>query len=195
MHTTTGSGVNSIGDISVMRYGAVMPGRKFIVGRVTLSDRAAAGVYEDASGPEIERALREFFDEEMEFRARVLPDDQGQIEAALREMVSEGISLVVTTGGTGPSARDVTPEATRAVIEKELPGFGEIMRMKSFEKVPTAILTRAVAGVAGRSLIVNLPGRPTAIAECLTLIAPAIAECLDHVAGWRPKLAVAKSSR
>ncbi|MFM8718636.1 MAG: molybdopterin-binding protein, partial [Chthoniobacterales bacterium] len=95
----------------------------------------------------------------------------------------------------GPSARDFTPEATRAVIEKELPGFGEIMRMKSFKKVPTAILTRAVAGVAGRSLIVNLPGRPTAIAECLTLIAPAIAECLDHVAGWRPKLAVAKSSR
>ncbi|MFM8656967.1 MAG: molybdopterin-binding protein, partial [Chthoniobacterales bacterium] len=90
---------------------------------------------------------------------------------------------------------DVTPEATRAVIEKELPGFGEIMRRKSFEKVPTAILTRAVAGVAARSLIVNLPGRPTAIAECLTLIAPAIAECLDHVAGWRPKLAAAKSSR
>ncbi|MFM8231718.1 MAG: molybdopterin adenylyltransferase [Chthoniobacterales bacterium] len=172
-----------------------MTDRKFIVGRVTLSDRAAAGVYEDASGPEIERVLREFFDEEMEFRVRVLPDDRGQIEAALREMVSEGVPLIVTTGGTGPSARDVTPEATRAVIEKELPGFGEIMRRKSFEKVPTAILTRAVAGVAGRSLIVNLPGRPTAIAECLTLIAPAIAECLDHVAGWRPRLAVVKSSR
>jgi molybdopterin adenylyltransferase len=172
-----------------------MPDRKFVVGRITLSDRAAAGVYKDASGPEIERVLREFFDEEMEFRVRVLPDDQGQIEAAMREMVTEEIPLIVTTGGTGPSARDVTPEATRAVIEKELPGFGEIMRLRSFEKVPTAILTRAVAGVAGHSLIVNLPGRPTAIAECLALIAPAIAECLDHVAGRRPKLAAAKSPR
>jgi len=172
-----------------------MSERKFVVGRITLSDRAAAGVYEDASGPEIERVLREFFAEEMEFRARVLPDQLDQIEQALREMVGAAIPLIVTTGGTGPSARDVTPEATRAVIEKELPGLGEIMRLKSFGKVPTAILTRAVAGVAGRSLIVNLPGRPAAIAECLTLIAPAIAECLDHVAGWRPKLAAAKSSR
>jgi len=178
-----------------MRYGAVMPDRKFVVGRITLSDRVAAGVYEDESGPEIERVLREFFDEEMEFRARVLPDEQGRVEAALREMVNEEIPLIITTGGTGPSARDVTPEATRAVIGKELPGFGEIMRLRSFDKVPTAILTRAVAGVAGRSLIVNLPGRPTAISECLTLIAPAIAECLDHVAGWRPNLAAAKNSR
>jgi molybdopterin adenylyltransferase len=106
--------------------------------------------------------------------------------------VAEGVPLIITTGGTGPSVRDVTPEATRAVIEKELPGFGEVMRLKSFEKVPTAILTRAVAGIAGRSLIINLPGRPSAVAECLDLIAPAIAECLDHVAGWRPRLAAAK---
>ncbi len=166
-----------------------MNGRKFVVGRVTLSDRAAAGVYADASGPEIERVLRGFFDEEMEFHARVLPDDRTAIEETLRAMVADELPLIVTTGGTGPSVRDVTPEATRAVIEKELPGFGEIMRTKSFEKVPTAILTRAVAGVAGRSLLVNLPGRPTAIAECLVLIAPAVAECLDHVAGWRPRLA------
>ena len=167
----------------------VMADRNFVVGRITLSDRAAGGVYEDASGPEIERVLRGVFDEAMDFRTRVLPDEQGQVEAALREMVAAAIPLIVTTGGTGPSARDVTPEATCAVIEKELPGFGEIMRLKSFGKVPTSILTRAVAGVAGRSLIVNLPGRPTAIAECLELIAPAIAECLDHVAGWRPRLA------
>lgn len=159
-----------------------------LVGRVTLSDRAAAGVYEDVSGPEIEKVLRGAFDEILEFRTCVLPDDQAAIEAALREMVAAEIPLIVTTGGTGPSARDVTPEATRAVLEKELPGFGEVMRMRSFEKVPTAILTRATAGVAGRSLIVNLPGRPTAVAECLTLIAPAIAECLDHVAGRRPRL-------
>lgn len=172
-----------------------MSGRKFLVGRVTLSDRAASGIYEDASGPEIERVLRDFFDEEMEFHARVLPDDRTAIEETLRAMIDDGLPLIVTTGGTGPSARDVTPEATRAVLEKELPGFGEIMRMKSFERVPTAILTRAVAGVAGRSLIVNLPGRPAAIGECLALIAPAIAECLDHVAGWRPGLAADRLSR
>jgi len=167
---------------------------KFMVGRITLSDRAAAGVYEDASGPEIERVLRGFFDEEMEFHARVLPDDRTAIEETLRAMVDDGLPLVVTTGGTGPAERDVTPEATRAVVEKELPGFGEIMRMKSFEKVPTAVLTRAVAGIAGRSLIVNLPGRPSAIAECLQLIAPAIAECLDHVAGWRPRLTAVRQA-
>jgi molybdopterin adenylyltransferase len=171
---------------------AEMDGRSFRVGRITLSDRAAAGAYEDASGPEIERVLRGFFDEELEFYARLLADDSAAIEATLREMVAGEIPLILTTGGTGPSKRDVTPEATHAVIEKELPGFGEIMRLKSFEKVPTAILTRAVAGVAGRSLIVNLPGRPSAIAECLALIAPAIAECLDHVAGWRPRLAGVK---
>ena len=165
---------------------------KFVIGRITLSDRAASGVYEDASGPEIERVLRGFFDEDMEFHARVLPDDRTAIEETLRAMIEDGLPLIVTTGGTGPSARDVTPEATRAVIEKELPGFGEIMRMRSFEKVPTAILTRAVAGIAGNSLIVNLPGRPSAIGECLALIAPAIAECLDHVAGWRPRLAVVR---
>lgn len=167
---------------------------KFVVGRVTLSDRAAAGVYEDASGPEIERVLRGFFDEEMEFHARVLPDDRTAIEETLRAMVDDGLPLIVTTGGTGPSARDVTPEATRAVIEKELPGFGEIMRMNSFEKVPTAILTRAVAGITGCSLIVNLPGRPSAVGECLDLIAPAIAECLDHVAGWRPRLTAGRQA-
>ena len=172
-----------------------MDGRTLVVGRVTLSDRAAAGVYEDASGPEIERVLRGFFDEAMEFHVRVLPDDQTAIEETLRAMVEEELPLIVTTGGTGPSERDVTPEATRAVIGKELPGFGEVMRMRSYEKVPTAILTRAVAGVAGRSLIVNLPGRPTAIAECLGLIAPAIAECLDHVAGWRPRLSAATRAR
>lgn len=172
-----------------------MSGRKFLVGRVTLSDRAASGIYEDASGPEIERVLRDFFDEEMEFHARVLPDDRTAIEETLRAMIDDGLPLIVTTGGTGPSARDVTPEATRAVLEKELPGFGEIMRMKSFERVPTAILTRAVAGVAGRSLIVNLPGRPAAIGECLALIAPAIAECLDHVAGWRPVLTADRLAR
>jgi molybdopterin adenylyltransferase len=171
-----------------------MTDRKFPVGRVTLSDRAAAGIYADESGPEIERVLRGFFEEEMEFHARVLPDDRTAIEETLRLMVSDGLPLIVTTGGTGPAERDVTPEATRAVIEKELPGFGEVMRMKSFEKVPTAVLSRAVAGVAGRSLIVNLPGRPAAIGDCLALLAPAIAECLDHVAGWRPRLVAGRQA-
>jgi molybdopterin adenylyltransferase len=169
--------------------------KKFLVGRITLSDRAAAGIYEDLSGPEIERVLRGFFDEAMEFRVRVLPDDKTAIEETLRLMVVDGLPLIVTTGGTGPSERDVTPEATRSVIEKELPGFGEIMRVRSFEKVPTAILSRAVAGIASRSLVVNLPGRPAAIGECLALIAPAIAECLDHVTGWRPQLSAATRIR
>ncbi|MFZ9933590.1 MAG: molybdopterin adenylyltransferase [Chthoniobacterales bacterium] len=168
---------------------------KFRIGRITLSDRAVSGVYADASGPEIERVMGKFFDEALEFSVRVLPDDLAAIEEALREMVAREIPLIVTTGGTGPSARDVTPEATRAVISKELPGFGEVMRLKCFESVPTAILTRAVAGVAGRSLIVNLPGRPSAIDECLGLVAPALAECLDHVAGWRPRLAAGMLSR
>ena len=158
------------------------------IGRITLSDRASNGVYEDRSGPEIERVLREQFDEEIEFECVLLPDEEKQIETALKHLCTSGCSLVVTTGGTGPSARDVTPEATRAVLEKELPGFGEVMRRVSFEKVPTAILSRATAGVRGKTLIVNLPGNPRAIGECLPPLLPAIAECLDHIAGFRPKL-------
>ncbi len=157
------------------------------IGRLTLSDRASEGIYEDRSGPEIERVLREQFAENIEFECALLPDEQPQIEAALRQLCA-GCALVVTTGGTGPSTRDVTPEATHAVIGKELPGFGEAMRAISFAKVPTAILSRATAGICGKSLIINLPGNPKAIAECLPPLMPAIAECLDHVAGFRPKL-------
>lgn len=160
------------------------------VGRVTLSDRASAGVYADASGPEIERVIAACFAEPVEFVRVLLPDDRAQIEAELKRLADdEHCPLIVTTGGTGPSPRDVTPEATLAVLEKELPGFGELMRMQSYAKVRTAILSRAVAGVRGRSLIVNLPGKPSAIGECLPLLAPAIAECLDHIAGFRPRLA------
>lgn len=158
------------------------------IGRVTLSDRASGGIYEDRSGPEIERVLREQFAEEIEFERALLPDEQPQIEGALKNLCASGCALVVTTGGTGPAARDVTPEATRAVIEKELPGFGETMRAISFAKVPTAILSRATAGIRGKTLIVNLPGNPKAIAECLPPLLPAIAEAIDHVAGFRPKL-------
>jgi len=154
------------------------------VGRVTLSDRASAGVYADLSGPEIERVFRAAWDGPCEFETRLLPDDRAGIAAALRELCdSAGCVLVITTGGTGPAPRDVTPEATREVLEKELHGFGEAMRMGSFAKVPTAILSRATAGVRGRSLILNLPGNPRAIGECLPLIFPAIREALRHLRG------------
>ena len=158
------------------------------IGRVTLSDRASSGIYEDRSGPEIERILREQFAEPVEMESVLLPDEQPQIEAALKRLCAGGCALVVTTGGTGPSARDVTPEATRAVLEKEMPGFGEAMRALSFARVPTAILSRATAGVCGETLIVNLPGNPKAIAECLPPLLPAIAEAIDHIAGFRPQL-------
>jgi molybdopterin adenylyltransferase len=152
------------------------------IGRITLSDRASAGVYEDLSGPEIERVVREGLDPDALFVVRLLPDERPLIEAELRELCdNEGCDLVITTGGTGPTPRDVTPEATRAVIEKELPGFGETMRAVSFSKVPTTILSRALAGIRGRSLILNLPGNPRAIAECLPPLGPAIRECVRHL--------------
>jgi molybdopterin adenylyltransferase len=152
------------------------------VGRVTLSDRASAGVYEDLSGPEIERVFCGCWDGECSFVARLLPDDRASIAATLRELCDvEDCPLVITTGGTGPAPRDVTPEATREVIEKELPGFGEAMRMQSFVSVPTAILSRATAGVRGRSLILNLPGNPRSIEQCLPSLIPAIREALHHL--------------
>lgn len=153
------------------------------IGRVTLSDRAHAGVYADLSGPEIERVLRECLDPGAEFVVRVLPDEQRQIEMALIALSdSLRCELIVTTGGTGPSPRDVTPEATRAVLDRELPGFGETMRAVSFARVPTAILSRATAGTRGKTLVINLPGNPRAIAECLPPLVPAIRECLKHLA-------------
>ena len=152
------------------------------VGRVTLSDRATAGVYADLSGPEIERVFREAWAGPCEFVTRLLPDDRDRIADALRGLCDEDCcALVITTGGTGPMPRDVTPEATREVLEKELPGFGEAMRMHSFSTVPTAILSRATAGIRGRTLIVNLPGNPRAIGECLRPLVPAIREGLRHL--------------
>jgi molybdopterin adenylyltransferase len=158
------------------------------VGRVTLSDRASAGVYEDRSGPRIEAIITSHFLGEIEFIRRLIPDDRPRIESVLRELCDARCALIVTTGGTGPSARDVTPEATRAVLEKELPGFGELMRIRSYEVAPTAILSRATAGIRAQSLIINLPGSPKAVAECLPLLLPAIVECIDHIAGFRPEL-------
>jgi molybdopterin adenylyltransferase len=154
------------------------------VARVTLSDRASTGVYADLSGPEIERVLRSGLDEEPHFLARLIPDERPLIAETLRTLCdSDHCDLVVTTGGTGPAPRDVTPEATRDVIERELPGFGEAMRALSFARVPTAILSRATAGTRGRTLIVNLPGNPKAIGECLPPLLPAIRECLKHLQG------------
>jgi molybdopterin adenylyltransferase len=153
-----------------------------------MSDRASAGIYLDRSGPEIEAIISAKFADEIEFVRRLIPDERAQIEQTLRDLCDAGCALVVTTGGTGPSARDVTPEATKAVIEKELPGFGEIMRTRSHPTVPTAILSRATAGVRGKSLIVNLPGKPSAVSECLPLLLPAIVECIDHIADFRPRL-------
>ena len=154
------------------------------IGRITISDRASAGVYGDRSGPEIERILREVFGADATFMVAIVPDEPDQIADKLRELADcEACDLIVTTGGTGISPRDVTPEATRAVLEKELPGFGEIMRLRSFEKVRTAILSRATAGTRGTTLIVNLPGKPSAVAECLEILAPAIREGVAHLRG------------
>jgi molybdopterin adenylyltransferase len=166
------------------------------IGRLTISDRASAGIYADKSGPEIETVLSEFFGDGLKFISRVGPDEVKMIAAALKEFAdTEKCDLIVTTGGTGISPRDVTPEATKLVLEKELPGFGEAMRMQSLAKVKTAILSRATAGTRGKSLIVNLPGKPTAVRECLEILAPAIREGVAHLRGLDPHAKDAKDAK
>jgi molybdopterin adenylyltransferase len=153
---------------------------------VTVSDRASAGLYEDKGGPGIEAALAAILSTPWLPVRRLVPDERSLIEAALRELVDvAACSLILTTGGTGPAPRDVTPEATRAVCERELPGFGELMRAASLAEVPTAILSRQLAGTRGRALIVNLPGKPSAIRTCLDAVFPAIPYCLDLIGGDR----------
>ncbi len=157
------------------------------IGRITVSDRASAGVYTDQSGPEIEKVLREFLGQDAVFVSLIVPDEVPLISAALKKFADEAkCDMVITTGGTGIAARDVTPEATRPVLEKELPGFGEAMRMQSLARVKTAILSRALAGTRGTTLIVNLPGKPAAVRECLEILAPAIREGLAHLRGENP---------
>jgi molybdopterin adenylyltransferase len=159
-------------------------GGKPRIGIVTVSDRASRGEYEDLGGPAIRKELERILATPWEACTRLVPDERAQIEAVLRELCdAEACCLVVTTGGTGPALRDVTPEATEGVCEKILDGFGEQMRAVSLRHVPTAILSRQMAGVRGRSLIVNLPGKPAAIRECLDAVFPAIPYCIDLIGG------------
>jgi molybdopterin adenylyltransferase len=154
------------------------------IGIVTVSDRASKGVYEDKGGPAIAECLKEMLSCAWEPVARVIPDERAVIEATLKELCdAEGCCLVVTTGGTGPARRDVTPEATEAVCDKMMPGFGELMRQVSLRSVPTAILSRQTAGIRGKSLIINLPGKPAAIRECLLAVFPAVPYCIDLLEG------------
>ena len=154
------------------------------IGIITTSDRASQGVYEDLSGKEIERLMDLWLSSEWEPVYSLIPDEQHLLEKELMRMADdEFCCLIVTTGGTGPAKRDITPEATINVCEKILPGFGEQMRQVSLKYVPTAILSRQTAGIRGNSLIVNLPGKPKSIKECLEAVFPAIPYCIDLIDG------------
>ena len=154
------------------------------IGIVTVSDRASQGVYQDLGGPAILEYLKEVLTSPFEPVSRLIADEQPMIEATLKELAdAEGCCLVVTTGGTGPARRDVTPEATEAVADKLMPGFGEQMRAVSLKVVPTAILSRQTAAIRGRCLIINLPGKPKSIRECLDAVMPAVPYCIDLIEG------------
>ncbi|MGM0518457.1 MAG: molybdopterin adenylyltransferase [Campylobacterota bacterium] len=154
------------------------------IGIITASDRASKGEYEDISGKAIEKTMSEYLTSPWQSVYRCIEDDQKTIEDTLKELVDEqNCCLVVTTGGTGPAARDVTPEATEAVCDRMMPGFGELMRAESLKFVPTAILSRQTAGLRKNSLIVNLPGKPKSIRECLDAVFPAIPYCIDLMEG------------
>jgi molybdopterin adenylyltransferase len=156
------------------------------IGIVTVSDRASQGRYQDRGGPAIEQELARILVSPWRAEYRLIPDEIPEIEATLIELCDRvGCPLVVTTGGTGPAPRDVTPEATQAVCSRMMPGFGEQMRAVSLGSVPTAILSRQTAGIRGRSLIINLPGKPAAIAECLGAVFAAVPYCIDLIGGPR----------
>jgi molybdopterin adenylyltransferase len=152
------------------------------IGVITASDRASAGIYEDISGMAIQETMRDYLISDHEIVYRCIPDEQDIIEQTMIELCNE-CCLVVTTGGTGPAKRDVTPEATENVCEKMMPGFGELMRSVSLKYVPTAILSRQTAGIRGKSLIINLPGKPKSIRECLDAVFPAVPYCIDLIGG------------
>ena len=154
------------------------------IGILTVSDRASRGQYDDISGPAIEDTLNDYLSSDWQPVYRVIEDEQELIEETLQTLVDEqGCCLVVTTGGTGPAKRDVTPEATEAVCDRMMPGFGELMRQESLKYVPTAILSRQTAGLRGSSLIINLPGKPKAIRQCLDAVFPAVPYCIDLMNG------------
>ena len=166
------------------------------IGVVTVSDRASKGIYEDKGGPGVEAALKDLLATPWRPVRRLVADERPVIEAALIELAdAERCSLILTTGGTGPAPRDVTPEATEAVCHRLLPGFGELMRTKSLLEVPTAILSRQLAGARGSSLIINLPGKPAAIRTCLDAVFAAVPYCIDLIGGdyleTNPKFCVA----
>jgi len=154
------------------------------IGFVTVSDRASRGEYEDLGGPAMAAWFEHVLSSEWQAVKRVIPDEQTGIETTLKELADDkGCCLIVTTGGTGPAVRDVTPEATEAVCQKMMPGFGELMRQESLKFVPTAILSRQTAGIRGQSLIINLPGKPSAIDDCLNAVFPAVPYCIDLIEG------------
>ncbi len=154
------------------------------IGVINVSDRASQGIYEDIPGKAVVDLLHEYLISEFDVVYRVIPDEEDQLAQAMMQMAdADGVCLIITTGGTGPALRDVTPEATEAICQKMLPGFGELMRQVSLQYVPTAILSRQTAGVRGKTLIVNLPGKPKAIRQCLEAVFPAIPYCIDLIEG------------
>jgi molybdopterin adenylyltransferase len=154
------------------------------IGIINVSDRASKGIYEDIPGKAIVEVLTEYIKSPWEKEYEVIPDEQDLIEKTLIDMAdNRGCCLIITSGGTGPAVRDVTPEATAAVCHKLLPGFGESMRAKSLTYVPTAILSRQTAGIRNGCLIVNLPGKPKSIRQCLEVVFPAIPYCIDLLEG------------
>ena len=161
-----------------------MPSQLIRIGIINVSDRASQGVYEDLPGKEIVSTLNEYLKSSWEKEYAVVPDEQNLIEQTMINMADQkGCCLIVTSGGTGPAVRDVTPEATEAVCQKMMPGFGERMRQVSLQYVPTAILSRQTAGIRNKTLIVNLPGKPKAIRQCLEAVFPAIPYCIELLNG------------
>jgi len=154
------------------------------IGIINISDRASKGIYEDIPGQAIVSTLNEYLKSPWGKEYAIIPDEQNVIEQTMIEMADQkNCCLIITSGGTGPTLRDVTPEATESVCTKMLPGFGEKMRLESLKYVPTAILSRQVAGIRNQTLIVNLPGKPKAIRQCLDAVFPAIPYCIDLIGG------------
>ena len=161
-----------------------MDRNKITIGVINVSDRASRGIYEDIPGKAIVSTLKEYLKSPFETCYDVIPDEMDLIAETMKKMADElQCCLIITSGGTGPALRDVTPEATERICEKMLPGFGELMRTESLKYVPTAILSRQTAGIRGSTLIINLPGKPKAIRECLDAVFPAVPYCIDLING------------